>query len=432
MTQFFKPGSSWQFNHLYLRELTGLLLIILIARGDAFSQNITKKSYSKSSLSSTLDSIWSFSPGSVNISAGMCVPLGKLSEYYNPCFQLGLGFGFKISSKVRFDLGISPRFLIQKKKPEFIINNTVTEAKTPISASMGGWVAYRMFRNKFAFAELVTGFHYEPLNIDNPKPTSSKDSVLNISTWGITLGMNTWLNISRKQNFGLRVMYNYAPYNKDKMLVSNIGGHLTSVSLCYKFPKRDASYKRDYEKKYRDHNAYEPLVLQHRDKKNKYKKLYLDRYYAFKTSDTIYYSKIIAFNDTTITITRWLRGMQTDTTHFKNYRGKMGKDTVIISRKYIVDTLAISNSNILFIEKDWFKNRQWLEPFGYFAIGAALGVVLLPFAALDEGKEGIHDWAVFEGILVGISAPALFIGTRKTKYDLKNKWVIKSGQDNLR
>lgn len=411
-----------------MRQFIILVLTILVATSTAFSQDTTKTIHSKLSDSSSLDSIWSFSPGSVNISAGMCVPLGKLSEYYNPCFQMGFGFSFKISRKVRFDLGINPRFLIDKKKPEFIINNTVTEANTPISLSIGGWATYRLFRNKFLFTELVSGFHYEPLDIDNPHPTSSKDSVLNIETWGISVGMNTWLNIAGKQNLGLRVMYNYAPYNNDKMLVSDIGGHFASVSLCYKFPKRDPSYKRGFDKKYREHIAHEPLVLQHRDKINRYKKLYLDRAYAIKTTDTIYHSKILSFSDTSITITRWIRGMQTDTTHYKNYRGKMGKDTTIISRKYIADTLAIASSHILYIKKDWFKNREWLEPFGWVAIGSVMGVALLPFAALDKGREGVNEWLSFEGMLLAICVPPIILGTRTTKYNLTKKWKIKASK----
>jgi hypothetical protein len=55
-----------------------------------------------------------------------------------------------------------------------------------------------------------------------------------------------------------------------------------------------------------------------------------------------------------------------------------------------------------------------------------MGVVLLPVTAIDKGSEGIKEWAVFESILIGISVPPIFIGTRKTKYDLKNKWTLKT------
>jgi hypothetical protein len=85
-------------------------------------------------------------------------------------------------------------------------------------------------------------------------------------------------------------------------------------------------------------------------------------------------------------------------------------------------------SDIKTLKKDWFKNRKWLEPFGWLAIGAAMGAVLLPVGAIDKGAEGVKEWAAFEAVLVGISIPPIFIGTRKTKYDLKNKWTLKTGE----
>jgi len=53
-------------------------------------------------------------------------------------------------------------------------------------------------------------------------------------------------------------------------------------------------------------------------------------------------------------------------------------------------------------------------------------VILLP--GKSESKHFINpatakiSWI----FLIGISAPTIFIGTRKTKYDLKNKWTLKT------
>lgn len=106
------------------------------------------------------------------------------------------------------------------------------------------------------------------------------------------------------------------------------------------------------------------------------------------------------------------------------------KDTTItlktVAPLYRDDTTAIAFSEIRMIKKDWFKNKQWLQPFGWILIGPAIGVVLLPAAAIDDGKEGVKDWAVFEGTLLGIAGPPIFVGTRKTKYDLRKKWELKA------
>jgi hypothetical protein len=170
------------------------------------------------------------------------------------------------------------------------------------------------------------------------------------------------------------------------------------------------------------------LFLEHKSKLGKKKYLNLDREYYIKTSDTTYScKKIVGFTDTTISITTWTK-TDRDTTYSYSYKITKTKDTTYTYTQpiYRQDTIAIAFTEIQTLKKDWFKNRRWLEPFGWIAIGAAMGVVLLPVAAIDKGAEGVREWAVFEAILIGASVPSIFIGTRKTKYDLTNKWTLKT------
>ena len=169
------------------------------------------------------------------------------------------------------------------------------------------------------------------------------------------------------------------------------------------------------------------LLLENKSKPSKKKYLDLDREYYIKTIDTTYfYKKIVGFNDTTILITT---STKTDRDSTYSYLHKINriKDTTYTYTRpiYRQDTIVILFADIQTLKKDWFKNRKWLEGFGWFAIGAAWGVVGLPLAAIDNGLEGVKEWAVFESFLIGISVPPIFIGTRKTKYDLKNKWTLK-------
>ena len=180
----------------------------------------------------------------------------------------------------------------------------------------------------------------------------------------------------------------------------------------------------------------EKLALEHRKKANKIKYIKLDREYCIQTTDTTYCSKIIDFTDTSLSITGWVKtGKDTtilvqtrrDPSHiYFRKRSKM-KDTsyTVVRPLYKLDTIKLLFIQIQAVKKDWFKNTGWLRPFGWLAAGAALGVVLLPIAAIDEGKDGVEDWAAFEGMLIGLSAPPLFIGTRKTTYDLTKKWTLK-------
>ncbi|MES2838278.1 MAG: hypothetical protein V4667_12185 [Bacteroidota bacterium] len=170
------------------------------------------------------------------------------------------------------------------------------------------------------------------------------------------------------------------------------------------------------------------LFLDHKSKSSKKKYLNLDREFYIKTKDTTYsYKKIIGFTDSTILIPTWTKTGK-DTIYTYTYKISKSKDTnyTQVRPRYKQDTIVILFSKIQSIKKDWFKNRHWLEPFGYLAIGGVIGVVFLPIAAIDKGAEGVKEWAIFEGIIVAICAPPIFIGTRKTKYDLNKKWTLKA------
>ena len=167
------------------------------------------------------------------------------------------------------------------------------------------------------------------------------------------------------------------------------------------------------------------IFLQRREKSDRTKKLKLNREYTIKTHDTTYFSKIVGHTDTTLSFTKSVKGK--DTTYTISQYGKT-RDTTIVRSLWVDDTVKILFTDIEYIQKDWFANRQWLEPFGYLAVGAALGVAILPLAAAFKGVEGVKDWAEFEGIILAVSVPPLVLGTIKTKYDLKTKWSIHTKQ----
>jgi len=165
------------------------------------------------------------------------------------------------------------------------------------------------------------------------------------------------------------------------------------------------------------------LIIERKNNSSKKKYLDLTRDYDIKTVDTTYLSKkIVAFSDSTISITTWIKTGR-DSTYSYTTNEKLYTDTRPI---YQEDTVSILFQNIQVLKKDWFRNRGWAEPFAWFGAGAVIGVALLPAAAISQGSEGVKEWAIFEAIIVGISAPPLFIVTRKTRYNLKKKWTLKS------
>lgn len=148
--------------------------------------------------------------------------------------------------------------------------------------------------------------------------------------------------------------------------------------------------------------SQDELVLQSKLKTQKTRKLNPDRNYTIKTKDTLYFSKIISHSETELSVIRTRR----------------------LDLNWITDTIQILHADIEYLEKDWFKSRNWLVPSMYCAMFSVAAVIFLPIAAIDNGKEGVKEWLTFETILISLSYPALFIGTRSTKFDLKNEWII--------
>lgn len=172
------------------------------------------------------------------------------------------------------------------------------------------------------------------------------------------------------------------------------------------------------------------FYLEHKCKPGKTKFLDLERIDFIKTYNSTYRQKrIVGFTDSTISITERIK-TEKDTiysyTYKINYTNNF-KTTTYKQPIYRTDTIIIAFADIHLLKKDWFNNRVWLTPFAMVAFGAALGIVALPFA-LGNGSERFKNWVEFETILIGVSAPPIFIGSRKSRYDLKNKWNLKKGK----
>jgi hypothetical protein len=239
----------------YVRSLLSIILIFVLfsekgipQNGQSYTADKTKTLQSAPKIPDYADSIWCFYPFSINIAPGIWFPASKLSTYYDPCFQLGLGFGIMFTSKVRLELGLTPHFLINKKKITVSVNDTLRETNTPSSASIGGGLNIAVYRNSTLCLELIPGLSWEPLSTEIKKPGTQEDddSKVSISTVGYSLGLNTWINKFGRQNFGIKAAYGYAAYYTDSSLISDIGGSYISISLCYRWPAREAGFVKYY------------------------------------------------------------------------------------------------------------------------------------------------------------------------------------------
>jgi hypothetical protein len=166
------------------------------------------------------------------------------------------------------------------------------------------------------------------------------------------------------------------------------------------------------------------IVLEHKSNPEKQRIIKPHRAYIIKTHHTIYYSNLVGVTDSALLILQ-RKETDPDSAYALYEQSGIHKDSMFQVSMHYMDTLSILLSDIQYISIPWFKNRKWLEPFGWIMMASVMAVGLLPFAVISDGMEGAKEWAEFEAILVGVSFPISYIGTRQTKYDLQNKWTIK-------
>ena len=161
--------------------------------------------------------------------------------------------------------------------------------------------------------------------------------------------------------------------------------------------------------------SQERIVLEKKSRPSHTKTLNASRYYYIRTKDGTYYSKLNYLTDSSFAVIRKVPAVPD--TVFTAPETAAGERISQVAM-YRNDTIPILYRDIRSLSK---TNRKWLEGFGWFGIGAAMGFGLLPVAAIEGSKE-MNDWLQFEGILLGISVPPLFFGTRGMNFDLVNKW----------
>lgn len=219
-----------------MKKILVVLFVSTLLISPTFSQGNGKENY---------DSLWYFYPFTIDLLAGIWIPNGKLSGYYNPSSQFGTGLGLMVSKKMRFQLWLMPRILKQKNPIAVTVNDSIIEyKKNSLGASLGGWLSYTFYQDRIVSTEILTGVTWEVIPTDITKE-NGKDS-LNISGMGLSIGINSWINTFGRLNFGLRAIYTYSTYDQSNYLANPIGGHSLTFSLVYRFPRRSQDFKRWY------------------------------------------------------------------------------------------------------------------------------------------------------------------------------------------
>jgi len=166
------------------------------------------------------------------------------------------------------------------------------------------------------------------------------------------------------------------------------------------------------------------LVNQHRPTKKI--NLLNDGDNYFITASGKYNGEIIAATDSSFRLARYYKNGK-DSSYTKKVRFSKRHPEGLKQKKlplYTRDTIELQLKDILLVRKPWFNNRGWMLIPAYLLGGAVLAVPLLPVAAIAKGSAGVRNWLQFEAMLLGISGPSLFIGTRHRKFALGEKWKL--------
>lgn len=166
------------------------------------------------------------------------------------------------------------------------------------------------------------------------------------------------------------------------------------------------------------------LVNQYRPSKKINLKNDWDTYYITATGKNT--GKIISATDSSFRLARYYKSGK-DSSYTKKVRFSKRHPEGLKVKKlalYTRDTVELQLKDILVVRKPWFNNRGWTLIPAYFLGGAILAVPFLPVAAITKGSAGVRNWLQFEAVLLGISGPSLFIGTRHRKFAIGKKWKL--------
>ena len=189
------------------------------------------------------DSLWCFSAFSIDLAAGVWIPIGTLATYYLPSYQFAGSLGIGTSSG-RIQLWIAARDYRSKKELPIIVTDTNSSVKANgIGASLGGFISMRVYANRSVCVETNGGITWEAIPVVVKMPFRENDS-LDISGIGFSIGFTMWINTWKRLNFGIRGMYTYSTFSNSSYITSPIGNHLTSLALTYRFPKRSVNCKK--------------------------------------------------------------------------------------------------------------------------------------------------------------------------------------------
>ncbi|TSJ47950.1 hypothetical protein [Fluviicola chungangensis] len=145
------------------------------------------------------------------------------------------------------------------------------------------------------------------------------------------------------------------------------------------------------------------LILHNKFRKKQTKELNLT--YAVTVTTTLGkfdYCQLGVLNDTSLTI------------RSRKWVGQTYSDT----------TFMIPIHQVIKLEYDKMNRRKLALPATLAGMGGAVGLIALPIEAAKGNRESVASGAIVLGSLEAICLSIMYIGTRKTSYELGHKWIL--------
>ena len=164
------------------------------------------------------------------------------------------------------------------------------------------------------------------------------------------------------------------------------------------------------------------LRLERLDAPGKQRVFRLDRYYHFNTLDTVYFQKVVSYNDSTLLLQHEVRTGDTTVV----YPGGFFPEHYMTQSLYRPEFMQLPVAQVTAIDMPRVTGRTTIiEPFAWIGFAGVLaGAVTLPFAIFGENGDNMGAWAIGTGVSVGVLFTAAWSDKKIKAHEAEMRWRL--------
>ena len=224
---------------------TEYLLCLLFSNDiERYDEALKSKKYEnnfiKKCSESTINNV--FNPNfSAGFSTGICLPSGRFSETFKVSPEIGASLGFQLKKTIRLDLVLIVRFPVNDKSYDIQIDGKINSVKSRTCITIGAGITKEIpIKNNF-FLDINGGIGVGTMGTDLRNPNNNNANNNNTSSYYSAETVDLFTGISLRKKFktqhsmALNLNYHFAPYNSNKILVTDIGNQFFDLTLSYRF-----------------------------------------------------------------------------------------------------------------------------------------------------------------------------------------------------